>query len=497
MSDRFRPATLLPHPTVVQIAVRLLILMGCLALAFWRTVLHVISESQNGSMVSYIFPTMMLTLVAGQGIARRRADMLPIHDRQADNIAAAMALLLAFAIMSLLVPRYRDHYQLLHLDSSAELIFAAGAAVLMFGLRPVSQFWPVWLFVLGFNPFLYRMMTISLGGTAYSAGVVMVIAAGVATAIAVGRTWVRAAVGAAITLAVGAAVLQLISNLAPDVPWFVLQTVPSLAASSSVSAAFFFHRRVGKPLRLLDSDTIKPLTAKTVRDSALGLALASAVFAVLPLPTSNSLPIEPAPPTLSASRPLTLPPGWLTTRLTDAGDIRTLFGPDATLIRQRIVAAHGDHRWDLQARPRIVSIDIISAPPSTRNTFDVYPEGSLYSAVGTRRSPAITVDLGHHISARLYTVVDENLLLTYTKLIFAWANHNTTQRVTLVTVDDHRPAGPFPQPGFSLSNYLIDTFSIMIRGNAISVDKAPTYKDRDFLAQLGHQLIDAQYGTAS
>ncbi|NKS56417.1 hypothetical protein GS504_02250 [Rhodococcus hoagii] len=44
-----------------------------------------------------------------------------------------------------------------------------------------------------------------------------------------------------------------------------------------------------------------------------------------------------------------------------------------------------------------------------------------------------------------------------------------------------------------MASDVTNTFNVLIRGNAVTVDDNSEYKDRDMLAVVGTQLVDAQW----
>ena len=98
---------------------------GCL-LAEHRRLME---ETYSGGLVGYVLGIPFLTLVAAQGVARRRDDELPIHDRQTDLIVGFMGMVLALLVKGVLLDRYADQYDLLRLDLLAMWLFVVSAAV--------------------------------------------------------------------------------------------------------------------------------------------------------------------------------------------------------------------------------------------------------------------------------------------------------------------------------------------------------------------------------
>ncbi len=167
------------------------------------------------------------------------------------------------------------------------------------------------------------------------------------------------------------------------------------------------------------------------------------------------------------------------------------FGRRATLVRQTIVADEGNPDWDSKARPRRVVIDTLDTHRPA--TLTVYPTDTLYPPQGRPPQPHRA---GGSRSRRAGRVLDDRrrgALLTWSLLSFTWTRDDISQRVNLVTVDDHRPdaisRGRRPRWRPDVTN----TFNVLIRGNAVTVDDNSEYKDRDMLAVVGTQLVDAQW----
>ncbi|MGB3370194.1 MAG: hypothetical protein WBA81_06190, partial [Rhodococcus sp. (in: high G+C Gram-positive bacteria)] len=67
------------------------VLVVCVGIATYPTGKRLAQEAADGAITTYIFVLPFLAAVAAQGIARRRAGELPIHDRQTDNIVGGLA----------------------------------------------------------------------------------------------------------------------------------------------------------------------------------------------------------------------------------------------------------------------------------------------------------------------------------------------------------------------------------------------------------------------
>ncbi len=154
-----RIARIRHRPAVIVLA-RAAWIAACTALAFTASAQVTVDAAEGGDLTGYSILMPLLGITAAIGIARRRGDELPIHDRQIDIIIGGMVLVLALSTQWLLAPRYREQYLLLRIDILAALMFILGAAILMFGLRPTGRFWPVWLLMFGVPPLIYRIASV-------------------------------------------------------------------------------------------------------------------------------------------------------------------------------------------------------------------------------------------------------------------------------------------------------------------------------------------------
>jgi hypothetical protein len=125
-------------------------------------------------------------------------------------------------------------------------------------------------------------------------------------------------------------------------------------------------------------------------------------------------------------------------------------------------------------------------------SFNVYPAKVLYDVGATRLSQPQPVDLGYGVAAQVVSVIDDHLLVTWNMMQFTWRNADRAQRVLLITVDDHDPAAPFPQPSGALLPTLNTLFTVLFRGNSAVNDDDPTFKDLDMLTTFGRDLVRAQ-----
>ncbi|MFC9438300.1 archaeosortase/exosortase family protein, partial [Nocardia sp. NPDC057030] len=216
--------------TVTRIAARIVLILLATAAAFWTTWVRLVHDTWTGSSIGFVFVLPVLAVFSAIGLTLRRGAELPIHDRQTDLIVGLIGLGLSACTLGLLTPRYRYLYEMLHLDLLAAWLFVLSACVLLFGLRPVTRYWPCWLLLLAAFPPPYRAMRVIIGGGSVPAGATMLLFAAFAAAIAVGRTRTRAWVGAGLAFAVGCVVLVALRIWWPTARVLVYQAIPSVVA---------------------------------------------------------------------------------------------------------------------------------------------------------------------------------------------------------------------------------------------------------------------------
>lgn len=481
-----------PLTPTTKITGRWIGLLICTIVAYWPSWSRLLAETTRGTVMGYVFVLPFLAIIAAQGLARRRAGELPIHDRQTDNIVGGLGLLFALAIKALWMPRYADQYQLLHLDLLSCLIFVASGSVLLFGLRPVGRFWPVWLLLLALNPLVYRMAAIQMGGTRFDYGLVMVLLAGLAGAIAVARTSRRAMAGAAVTIALGAVILWCTLRIAPGAKMFWIQLVPTLTASALAGTAFYLLARRGVSKKVMDGP-LQATKTKRPTDSIAVILVATIVLFFVPLPVDSTPDISPGPAITAAIPPI--PAGWTLDSVQEFDWVASYFGSTASLIRQTVTATEPNPAWDADDRPRTLVVDTLDT--ASVASLGVYPESTMYKLTNTRTSPVVEVDLGHGVVAEMHTSVNEAILVTWTKLVFTWQRGDVAERVTIIAVDNHQPDAVFPEPSPSMASNLGTLFAVFLRGNQIVQDADPDYKDRDLLTAFGTALVDTQMGSRS
>lgn len=472
-----------------------LLVVLAVAAAYWTTWLELGEDIWEGSYLGYFFVLLGLAAFAAAGIALRRGGELPIHDRQTDIIVGALGLGLAAAVLGLLVPRYRYQYELLHLDVLSAWLFLFSACVLLFGLRPVTRFWPVWLLLVMASPSLYRLVMVTLGGDRTAAGVTLLLFAALAAGIAAARTRIRGVIAAGVTLVVGGAGLFVIRTWFPGAPIYIYQAVPSILAIFVGCGVMYVAHRRGAPWKPLDRP-MNPLTAAQSWSAVVTVVVAAALVMFIPIPQEyeKNFPLVPG---LVIARPETAPPGW---RLLDEVEYpwaQRYLGPQAELTRRFIRAERGNPEWDKDSRRRRVVVDTVRA--DDQYTIHELPEFVLYRLAQPRISPPTFIDLGHGISARLNIVLDDRHLLSWTWLTWSWAGAGGAERITLIAADNHLPDAEFPELQRTITGNIDNLLNQFLRGNAVVLDTHSHAveadlepKDQDMLTSLARAMVQVR-----
>ncbi|OBF26144.1 hypothetical protein [Mycobacterium sp. ACS4331] len=456
--------------------------------AFQDTLIRSVQTVTGGGMGGYVFLVPVAGILAAIGVARRHRTELPIHDRQTDVIVGVMGLVFSLLIHAVLLPRYSLYYNLLRLDLVALWMFVASASVALFGLRPMIRFAWVWCLLFMVFPLPYYIMVFLLGGNKIAGGVGTMIIAGVAIGIAVGRHFTRGVYGSLGGWALGLTILGGLAVFAPDAPLAVYQYLPPLVAICVVGMGMFWFSRRGEPKRLLDRK-VEPVAAKQIW-SAVPLVLVIAVgLSLVRLPQVGF-----APPlhvdNLRFDAPLTMPAGWHVADIQTYDWVRRLYGGDATLVRQKVVADSGDPRFDKFARPRTLMVDTLTT--NRPYALNIYPARMLYHLEGSRTSDIKPVSLSFGVSAGMFTVVDDSLLVTWDRIQWTWTNGRTSQRILIIAVDNHEDTAHFPEPTGDLAATLNTMLTVLFRGNAAALDSAPEFKDQLLLIEFANALVRAQ-----
>ncbi|MGX9789949.1 hypothetical protein [Mycobacterium sp. MMS18-G62] len=482
------------HPTY-RLIVRWTAIAAVTGVVFRESFYSIGLTAHREGIGGYVWTVPTVAVLVAVGITRRHRTELPIHDRQTDIIVGTMGLVLALLIQLVLLQRYALYFHLLRLDLLAMWLFVLCTCIVMFGLRPVARFAWAWGMMFMVFALPYYLMVIFLGGTKFSAGAANLVIAGVGAGIATGRTMRRGLMGSIAAWIVGFAVLGTISVFFTDAPIVVYQEVPPVTAVIVVGLVMFLGSRRGMPKRVLDRK-VEPLAVKQIW-SSLPLVIAIAIplaFVHLPKDVTTAPITRSAPAQLSPGQPLVAPPGWSTVQRQNYRDMKRLYGDKAVLVRQWMTALNADARFDKLARARTVVVDsLVSERPFS---FEVYPDRVLYGLTSARISQPRDVDLDMGVTARMISVVDDDLLVTWNSLQFTWGDGQIAQRVTIFAVDNHDPGAPFPEPSADIMSSVRTLITLLFRGNAVLNQRIPSFKDADLLTEFGRALIAAQFRSA-
>ncbi|HNM83720.1 MAG TPA: hypothetical protein PKI77_04275 [Mycobacterium sp.] len=478
------------HP-VYRLTFRWLFVAGTTLLAFHRSVRNVVEVTQAGSLGGYVWVVPIAGALAALGMARRHRTELPIHDRQTDVIVGSMGLVLALLLQAVLLQRYALYFYLLRLDLVAMWTFAVSASIALFGLRPVIRFGWVWLQLAMVFALPYYLTVIILGGTKVAAGIGTLCIAGVAVGIAVGRHARRGLLGSALGWAVGIVVIAAMAVFFPAAPLLSYQLVPALSAICIVGTALFLYARRGAEVHLLDRK-IEPLAAKQVWAAMPVVFVVALGLSFVRLPTVGFAPTAyvPAMRYQVPADPLLPAAGWQIHDTRVYPWVSSMFGDDATLVRQKVVADVGDGKYDKFARPRTLMVDTLTTyRPFSLNVF---PARMIYHVENIRLSGIRPVDLGYGVRADIFSAIDDKLLVTWDAIQWTWTNGEVAQRILVLAVDNHEDDAPFPAPTGALRPTLNSMFTVLFRGNSSTYDASPNRKDDALLTEFGHDLVRAQ-----
>lgn len=496
MSAASAPRGHLPQ-TLVRIGLRMTLLIAVTIVAFRGTWADVIEEVSTSATLGVVVVLPVLAVFAALGTTLRRGAELPIHDRQTDMIVGVLGLGMSAAVKGLLMPRYRYLSEMLHLDLLAVWLFVLSGCILLFGLRPVSRYWPTWLLLLAVFPPPYRILRIALGGENLAAGAAMVPFAMFAAAIAVGRTRTRRWIGVAGTLLISVLTLVVLEVRYPDAPTLVFQAVPALLAVFLVTLVMYIDVRRGSSLKPLQR-AVDPLTAPQAWAAALTVLIAAGAIAVIPTTRADEREFRLVPG-LNLDGLHSVPAGWTLLGDHDYPWAPRYFGTGTEMSRHVLLANLGNPRWDKDSRRRRLIADVIRA--DNGYSIDRFPEFALYRMQQPRISPPSTIDLGYGVTGRLNTVVDDRRLLSWTWLSWNWSDGRYTERISLIAADNHLPDAEFPQLNPSPTATFENMLHILLRGQAVVLDPESDageldseHKDGDLLTLVARDMVRAGRG---
>jgi len=463
--------------------IRILIIAAVTGLAFRGTLADLAAFGRDAPSLMAVVAVPVAVGVAATGIALRgREGEPPINDRQVDVIVAAMGLLMAITVYSMLIPVYEQQFGLLRPDLFALWIFSVSSAVLLFGLRPVLRYRRAWALPLLAFPLPYHLLVVLVGDTRLVAGGFTVMMAALAVAVAGQRGIGGITSGAAVGWAAGMAVFAGMLAGLPEGP-LAVQILPALAAVAAV--AWVRRRRLPSRSHTAPSDRRTMPRMRPVLPLLIG---AAAVVALLPLRTfADPVGIGPAHP-----HPQDGAPGWQVTDHLHYPWAERLFGEGASLHRQKMVAENGNPLWNRLSRPRHVVVD--TTETRSPRSLEVYPSAVLYGVSAMRWSAPRPVTLGHGVDAALYSIVDDRLLVTWNILEWTWNVGGSVQRISVSAVDNHDADAPFPEPTPTLVPTMGRMFTVLFRGEQAAIDNEPVFKDAEMLIEVGRGLLDQHLG---
>ncbi len=478
------------HP-VYRMVFRWLFIVATTFLAFHSSLRSVVEVTRAGSLGGYVWVVPIAGGLAAIGVARRNRTELPIHDRQTDVIVGIMGLVLAGLLHAVLLQRYALYFYLLRLDLVAMWTFAVSASIALFGLRPVLRFGWVWLLLSMVFALPYYLVVITLGGTKVAAALGTMIIAGIAAGISVHRDTRRGMIGSSLGWAVGILIIVVMAVWFPDAPLLAYQLVPGVTAICISGSAMYLYARRGAELTWLDR-RMEPLAAKQVWAAMPVVLVVALGLSFVRLPAVGFAPTryvpamriqEPADPLLPAA-------GWQIHDTQVYSWVKAMYGRDATLVRQKVVADTGDIKYDKFARPRTLMVDTVTTfrPFSLK----VFPARMIYHVENIRLSGIRRVDLGYGVSADVFSAIDDKLLVTWDGIQWTWTNGQAAQRVFVIAVDNHEDDAPFPAPTGAVGPTLNSMFTVLFRGNSSTLDTNPNRKDDALLTEFAHDLVRAQ-----
>lgn len=424
---------------VAEPAARGALLLALVVVAFWTTWGRVAHEIALGAGSGVVFVAPLGGLLTVIVLAWRRRPELPIHDRQSDKIVGTIVLAIALMNQWLLVPRFARAYVQLHVDVLAAWAFLLAGCIFVFGLRRTGRYWATWLVLVVASPAAIRLAIYLLGG---------------------GR-WAQVAVVATVVLVGPVVVLVRRIREGP----------PSQRVRWSGPA----------------------VTAREAWRSFPVLLLVGLLLWLAPLPDGAQDRLSQGP-TTSAGPGQVIPAGWTEQSSEESPWAPRMFGPSATMYRQFIRADEPRADWDELMRPRQAAVQTLTV--SDTGLLDVYPLEMIYDLSNARVGDAHPVDLGHGVTGQFRTVVDDDRLLTWSLLTFTWTrSSDRVQWVSVLTVDDHEYDAEFPVAVHAARSTFERMLSLLLRGTASITATDPQYKDLEMLAELGTNLVEAQWQT--
>lgn len=461
--------------------------LTCVFIGFLDTFRYMAHSLRVGAG-NYSTLVILMAIVLFVGLDRKRARALNIHDREVDYIIGGMAVIIALTVKGQLLPRFEEWGPLLRLDLLTALIFAFGVSGLVYGMRSTLHFGPGWILLFSYNSAIHLMISVGLGGGFWGPAMANVIGLSLALMVASNRDVVQSIYFGLMNFVFGCALVFTFWLLTDGSKYFTL--VPAIVATISVvflsSRGQLWQWRIRRRMP----------TVEKVLPAALVSVLATGILVYLPTPSFERLSeTVQAGPGLPSGIGVSAPLGWDIEGAQSFDWAGRYFGPDSSLLRQTLNARYVNEAWDKDGLKRTVVVDTLRATQPFQAL--AFGDEALYSTLSGRKSDVQQIDLGYGITAHAYTVLDETIFLTYTKLVFEWQRENdVVEKITVIAVDDHREEAIFPELAPSATQMFIQIATILLRGNMATTNNNTEIKDLDLVQQVGRQIVREEMSRA-
>lgn len=462
---------------------RALVVIACIGIGFADT-FRLLAYGLRVGAAGYSVLVLMMSFVLFVGLDRKRARALNIHDREVDYIIGGLAVLLAITIKAQLLPRFLEWESILRLDYLAMIVLAFGVCGLIFGMRSTLNYGPGWILLFCYNAPVFLMVSVAFGNGYWGTTTAEIIGMSLAVMVASNRDVVQSIYFGLLNFGFGlifAAAMYFATNgsrYLVHIPIILALITVVLLSTRGDLRQWMIHRR-------------EP-TVKNTKPALGIIVVVTLVLAYFPVPGFQYVMEFPQAGPQTASAPgMQVSRDWEVVGATEYPWASRFFGPNSTLLRQRVVAREYNPEWDLDGRNRTVMVDSLRTKASYQaRTFG---NETLYSTLSGRRSDYQDVDLGYGITGQVYEVLDETDFLSYTKLVFEWRRGDgTTEKVTVIAVDDHRPEAKFPQLVPSIPRMFIQVLTVLFRGNAVTRVQNPELKDLGLVTEVAQGIVQAE-----
>ena len=312
------------------------VVLLCLA-SYSPSYIHHVGDALAGSRLAYLVVLPILAVLIATGY---RSTSRGVGDGESDWIVAALLGILGMTAVHLLLHRMPTLSAWWRLESMPVLVWAVCGVIVLFGLRHALTMWPLWVFIACFaTPVPYLSATAALGGTESAGALVAAAIGSVAVFLATRSTPThRRLLAASVSFAAG-------SILAFACAAWFLPTV--IVAGGVVPVLVVLGARLAPNRRPADR-TARPIAAamphRTARTVGF-LAVATAIVVATGLDVPKSTALRSVPTDWAARNGLA-PVG-------SYAFVTKVAGPDATLVRYAVPAAHG---------MPAAAVDVLSTP---------------------------------------------------------------------------------------------------------------------------------------